>query len=141
MLRHQDLPLAVDLRCRTAYFGWQRNIEPLRDNRMSSFDDRKRAEEARFAHDAELRFKAEARRNKHLAHWASAQMGVSDADAIANYVAEIIAADMAEGGHADVVRKVKADLDAKGVAIEEAAIEARIAEFDAQAREEILSES
>lgn len=108
---------------------------------MSSFDDRKRAEEARFAHNAELRFKAEARRNKHLARWASEQMGVSDTDAIINYVAEVIAADMAEGGHADVARKIKADFDAKGVAIDEAAIEAKIAEFDVQAREEILSEA
>lgn len=108
---------------------------------MSSFDDRKRAEEARFAHSAELRFKAEARRNKHLAHWATAQLGVSDADSIANYVAEVIAADMAEGGHSDVVRKIKTDFDAKGVAIDEAAIEAKIAEFDAQARTEILSEA
>lgn len=108
---------------------------------MSSFDDRKRAEEARFAHNAELRFKAEARRNRHLASWASAEMGVTDADAIANYVAEIIAADMARSGHADVVNKVKADFDAKGVALDEAAIEAKIAEFDVQAREEILSES
>ncbi len=108
---------------------------------MSSFDDRQRAEEARFAHNAELRFKAEARRNKHLAHWASAEMGISDADAIANYVAEIIAADMAEGGHGDVVRKVKADFDAKGIAVDEAAIEAKIAEFDAQARAEILAEA
>lgn len=108
---------------------------------MSSFDDRQKAEEARFAHNSELKFKAEARRNKHLAHWASAQLGVTDADAIANYVAEVIAADMAEGGHGDVVRKVKADFDAKGVSIDGAAIEAKIAELDAKAREEILSEA
>jgi hypothetical protein len=108
---------------------------------MSSFEERERAEEARFAHDATLRFKAEARRNKHLAHWASAQMGVSNADEIANYVAEIIAADMTEAGPADVVRKVKADFDAKGVAIDEVGIEAKIAEFDAQAKAEVLAEA
>lgn len=108
---------------------------------MSSFDDRKRAEEARFAHDAALRFKAEARRNKRLAHWAAGQMGVSNADDIANYVAEVIAADMEKAGHGDVVSKVKADFDAKGVAIDEAAIEAKIAEFDEQAKTEILAES
>ena len=45
---------------------------------MSSFDERQRGEEAKFAHDASLRFKAEARRNKHLAHWASAEMGVTE---------------------------------------------------------------
>ncbi|WP_196258763.1 DUF1476 domain-containing protein [Pelagibacterium limicola] len=107
---------------------------------MSSFDDRERAEEAKFAHDAGLRFKAEARRNKHLAHWACAQMGVSDADAIANYVAEVIATDLKEAGPEDVVVKVKADFDAKGVAIGEDAIRAQIAQFDAQAKAEVLAE-
>lgn len=107
---------------------------------MSSFDDRERGEEAKFAHDASLRFRAEARRNKHLAHWASAQMGIEGSDDIANYVAEVIAADMTEGGHADVVRKIKADFDAKNVSVDERTIEAKVAEFDIQARSEILSE-
>lgn len=107
---------------------------------MSSFEERERGEEAKFAHDASLRFKAEARRNKHLAHWASAQMGVEDANTIANYVAEVIAADMVQAGHDDVVRKIKADFDANGVDIDEKAIETKVAQFDAQARTEILEE-
>lgn len=107
---------------------------------MSSFEERERGEESKFAHDANLRFKAEARRNKHLAHWASAQMGVEAADDIANYVAEVIAADMTTAGFEDVVSKIKADFDEKNVAIDEAAIRAKIAEFDGKAREEILSE-
>ncbi|WMT90038.1 DUF1476 domain-containing protein [Pelagibacterium sp. H642] len=107
---------------------------------MSSFDEREKGEEAKFAHDASLRFKAEARRNKHLAHWASAQMGVENADEIANYVAEVIAADMVEGGHGDVVRKIMADFEARGVSVDANAVEAKIAEFDIQARREILAE-
>lgn len=107
---------------------------------MSSFDERERAEEAKFVHDASLRFRAEARRNKHLAHWASAQMGISDTNAIANYVAEVIAADMTQAGPEDVVRKITADFDANGVAIGEDAIRAKVLEFDAQAKAEILSE-
>ena len=107
---------------------------------MSSFDERERGEEAKFAHDASLRFRAEARRNKHLAHWASAQMDVTGADDIANYVAEVIAADMAQSGHDDVVRKIVADLTAKGISIEARDIEAKIAEFDIKARSEILAE-
>lgn len=108
---------------------------------MSSFEEREKAYEAKFAHDAELRFRAEARRNKHLAHWACAQMGIESADDIANYVAEIIAADMTEAGYADVVRKIKADFEAKGVDINETAINAKVAEFDAQAKAEIISEA
>ncbi|HCO54594.1 DUF1476 domain-containing protein [Pelagibacterium nitratireducens] len=108
---------------------------------MSSFDERQRGEEAKFAHDASLRFKAEARRNKHLAHWASAEMGVTEADAIANYVAEVIAADMTEAGPADVARKIKADFEAKNIEIDEKTIEAKIAQFDIQARAEVLAEA
>lgn len=108
---------------------------------MTTFDDREKAEEAKFAHDASLRFKAEARRNKHLAHWASAQIGINAADDVSNYVAEVIAADMARSGHEDVLAKIKADFDAKGVSIGEAEIEAKIAEFDARARSEILAET
>lgn len=107
---------------------------------MSSFDDREKGEEAKFAHDASLRFRAEARRNKHLAHWASAQMGMENADEIANYVAEVIAADMARSGYEDVVAKIVGDLEAKGVAVEARTVEAKIAEFDMLARKEILSE-
>lgn len=107
---------------------------------MSSFEDRERAEEAKFAHDASLRFKAEARRNKHLAHWASTQMGADTADAIANYVAEVIAADMKSAGTDDVVDKIKADFEAKGVDIAADAIRAKIAEFDAVAKAEVLKE-
>ncbi len=107
---------------------------------MSSFDDRRKGEESKFAHDASLRFRAEARRNKHLAHWACGEMGVESADEIANYVAEVIAADMVEAGHGDVARKVKADFEAKNVGVDEKTIEAKIAEFDLQAKNEILSE-
>lgn len=108
---------------------------------MSSFDERQKGEEAKFAHDASLRFKAEARRNKHLAHWACAEMGVTGADDIANYVAEVIAADMTEAGPADVVRKIGSDFEAKAVSIDAKAIEAKIAEFDIKARAEILAEA
>lgn len=107
---------------------------------MSSFDDREKGEEAKFAHDASLRFRAEARRNKHLAHWASAQMGVENADEIANYVAEVIAADMVRSGHEDVVAKIMGDFEAKGVDVQASVVEAKIAEFDMLARKEILSE-
>lgn len=108
---------------------------------MSSFDDRQKGEEAKFAHDAQLRFKAEARRNKHLAHWAGAKLGLGEGDGIANYVAEVIAADMTTAGSEDVVAKIKADFDAKGIAVSADEIRAKVAEFDGRARQEILTES
>ena len=72
---------------------------------MSGFDDRKKGQEAKFAHDAELRFKAEARRNKLLGMWAAEQLGLSGTEANA-YAAEVVASDFAEAGDEDVFRKV-----------------------------------
>ena len=76
---------------------------------MSGFDDRERAFENKFAHDAEMQFKAEARRNKLLGLWAADLMGKSGDDAMA-YAGEVIKADFEEAGDEDVYRKVSGDL-------------------------------
>lgn len=82
---------------------------------MTTFDDRKDAFEKKFAHDAELKFKAESRRNRLLGLWAAEKLGKSGDDATA-YAKEVIAADFEEAGDEDVVRKVTKDLAGKGVA-------------------------
>lgn len=81
---------------------------------MSTFDKREDAFEAKFARDEELRFKAEARRNRLLGLWAAEKLGKSGADAEA-YAREVVAADFEEAGHADVFRKIRKDFDAAGV--------------------------
>ncbi len=83
---------------------------------MTTFDKREEGFEKKFAHDEELRFKANARRNKLLGLWAAEKMGVSGADADA-YAKEVVVADFEESGDDDVLRKVAGDLKAKGVAI------------------------
>ena len=93
---------------------------------MTTFDDRENAFENKFAHDAELRFKAEARRNKLLGLWAAGLLGRTDADA---YARDVVAADFEEVGHEDVVRKVKADFDAAGVARTEDEIRVQMIEL------------
>ncbi len=80
---------------------------------MTQFDDRQKAFEKKFTHDADLKFKAESRRNKALAEWAGAKLGLSGAE-IEEYVKAVRKADLAEKGDDDVFRKVKADLEAKG---------------------------
>ena len=72
---------------------------------MTTFDKREDAFEKQFAHDEELKFKAEARRNKLLGLWAAEKLGKSGADADA-YAKEVVAADFEEAGDADVLRKV-----------------------------------
>jgi hypothetical protein len=81
---------------------------------MTTFDKREDAFEAQFAHDQELRFKAEARRDKLLGLWAAEKLGKSGAEAEA-YARDLVAADLVEAGDNDVFRKLRADFDAAGI--------------------------
>jgi len=101
---------------------------------MTTFDDRKKTAENKFAHDEELRFKAQARRNKLLGLWAAALLGKSDADA---YVKEVLASDFEESGDEDVFRKLRKDFDAAGVAQSDDAIRRQMSALLGQATEEI----
>jgi hypothetical protein len=97
---------------------------------MTTMQDREKAFEAKFALDEELRFKATARRNKLLGLWAAGLLAKSDPEV---YASEIVAADFEEAGHEDVVRKIKADFDAAGVAISEDDIRVRMIELLSEA--------
>lgn len=81
---------------------------------MSEFEKRKKGFEEKFAHDEELRFKANARRNKLLGLWAAEKMGLSGEEAEA-YAREVVLADFEEAGDQDVFRKIRKDFDDKGV--------------------------
>jgi hypothetical protein len=81
---------------------------------MTTFDKRQEGFEKKFAHDEELQFKAGARRNKLLGLWAAEKMGLTGADADA-YAKSVVVADFEEAGDDDVFRKIRKDLDAKGV--------------------------
>ena len=76
---------------------------------MSSFDDREKGFEKKFAHDEELQFKISARKNKYLGEWASKILGYKD-EKEKEYVQSVIKADFAEAGDDDVFRKLKEDL-------------------------------
>ncbi len=99
---------------------------------MAQFEDREKGQEAKFAHDSELRFKAEARRNKLLGLWVAEKLGLSGEAANA-YAKDVVAAEFQEPGDADVVRKVTTDLGAKGVAMTEEEVRAKMDELMAQA--------
>ena len=98
--------------------------------------DRKDAFENKFAHDAELRFKAEARRNKLLGLWAAEKLGKTGDDAEA-YAKEVIAADFEEPGDEDVFRKVRGDFDAAGVEQSDHQIRRTMDELMVKAVEEV----
>lgn len=103
---------------------------------MTTFDERKNAAEKKFAHDAELEFKANARRNKLLGLWIAEKLGKSGADAEA-YAKSVVMADFEEAGDDDVLRKVKKDLDAGGVALDDDSIRKAMADLLSRAIEEI----
>lgn len=93
-----------------------------------SFEDRRKGQEGKFAHDAELRFKAEARRNKLLGLAVAEMLGKTGDDA-AVYAKEVVASDFEEAGDDDVVRKVLADLKTGGVDMSEADLRNKMADL------------
>lgn len=101
---------------------------------MSAIGDREKAFENKFAHDQELKFRAEARRNKLLGLWAAPLLGKADAEA---YAKEVVAADFEEAGDEDVFRKVRADLDQAGVAVSDTDLRAKMQELLAVAVDQI----
>jgi hypothetical protein len=103
---------------------------------VPTFDDRENAFENKFAHDAEMQFKAEARRNKLLGLWAAGLMGKSGDDAAA-YAKEVVAADFAEAGDDDVLRKVAGDLGARATP---EAIRAKMTELMVEAKRQLMTE-
>lgn len=104
---------------------------------MTTFDDRERGYESKFAHDANLRFKADARRNRLLGEWAAGLLGKTGDDARA-YALTVVTSDFDEPGDEDVFRKLSADLQGKA---EESAIRAKMAELVDVARRQIVDET
>lgn len=103
---------------------------------MTTFDDRENAFESKYAHDAEMAFKAAARRNKALGAWAAGLLGLTG-DAVGAYQMEVITADFEEEGDADVLRKLVKDLKGKAT---EAEIRAQMAAIMLDVKAKMVSE-
>ena len=100
---------------------------------MSSFDDRGKNFEKKFAHDEELQFKISARRNKYLGQWASQILGY-DQEKEKEYIQSVIKADFEEAGDEDVFRKIKVDLKDHNISDEE--IRKKMDELNEKAKSE-----
>jgi hypothetical protein len=103
---------------------------------MTTFEDRENAFENKYAHDAEMQFRAEARRNKLVGLWAAGLLGKSGDEAAA-YALEVVSADFEEAGIEDVVRKLVGDLGDKASAD---VIRAKMAEMLPVAKAQLMSE-
>ncbi|MEM7746292.1 MAG: DUF1476 domain-containing protein [Pseudomonadota bacterium] len=105
----------------------------------STLEERERGFERKFAHDAEMAFKAEARRNRLLGEWAAEKMGITGED-IQAYAKEVIASDFEEPGDEDVYRKVSGDFETRGVTVAEAEIRDKMATLLAVAKAQLMEE-
>jgi hypothetical protein len=106
---------------------------------MTTFDEREKAYEKKFAHDQDLRFRAESRRNKLIAEWAASRLGMIGA-AVEDYVKAVRKADLAHKGDDDVVAKLRKDFDDKGVQVTDTEIRKALVDFLAQAVAQIEGE-
>ncbi len=104
---------------------------------MTTFDDREKGFEAKFAHDEEMQFRILARRNKLLGIWAARLMGLSDAEADA-YSKDVIRAEFEEAGDEDVVRKLLGDLTSAGVECDEDKVREALRNKEIEARRQII---
>ncbi|GAB4239159.1 MAG: DUF1476 domain-containing protein [Methyloligellaceae bacterium] len=107
---------------------------------MSSFDDRERAYESKFAHDEELKFKATARRNKLLGRWAAEKLSLTGEE-VEHYAKGVVLADLEEPGEEDVFRKLRKDFDEKGVDVSDHQIRRTMEELMVEAVRQIEEEA
>ncbi len=103
---------------------------------MTTFDDRENAFENKYAHDQEMQFRAEARRNKLMGLWVAEILGKSG-DEADTYAKEVVKADFEEAGHEDVMRKVMGDL---GDRVAEAEVRKKYDELLAVAKAQLIAE-
>lgn len=104
---------------------------------MTTFDDRERAFEAKFALDEDTAFRITARRNRLLGQWAAAKLGLTPEETDA-YAKAVVQADFEEAGDEDVIRKIFGDLTAAGVAVEESEVRAALDTQLIEARRQLL---
>jgi hypothetical protein len=107
---------------------------------MSVFEDRERGEEAKFANDADMMFRIQARRNRLLGQWGAERMGLSAVEAEA-YAKSVVQADFEEASDEDVVRKLLGDLISAGVDAEEAEVRTALAAKEVEARRALMGEA
>jgi hypothetical protein len=104
---------------------------------MTTFDDRERAFETKFARDEEMAFRIVARRNKLLGGWAARLMKLTPEESEA-YARSVVHAEFEEAGDEDVVRKLLGDLTAAGVEVDDAAVRRALTDHSVEARRQLM---
>ncbi len=104
-----------------------------------SFDDRRRSFEEKWAHDADLKFRILARRDRLLGEWAAGELGLKGPEMQA-YAKEVVKADLSKAGDSDVFHKIRADFDAKKVHHSDHAIHRQMEKLLSLAGEQVMAE-
>jgi hypothetical protein len=104
---------------------------------MTTFDDRERAYETKFARDEEMQFRIVARRNKLLGHWAAGLMKLTPEETD-SYATAVIQAEFEDAHDEDVIRKLLGDLTGAGVDVDEAAIRKALDDQTIEARRQLM---
>ena len=107
---------------------------------MTTFDDRERAEETKFARDEDMAFRVQARRNRLLGEWAAEKMGLSPEESDA-YAKAVVQADFEEAGDEDVIRKLIGDLTSAGIDITEGDVRTALDAKAVEARRSLMGEA
>ncbi len=107
---------------------------------MASSENKNKAQENKFAHDSEMQFKAQARRNKLLGLWAAGKMGLP-VDESESYAKNMVVEGLKEAGDENIISKLASSFSEHGLEIAEAAVRAQIEVLMAEARDQVLSES
>lgn len=107
---------------------------------MSNIDERKRAFEEKFARDQELAFRVESRASRLMGMWVAEKLGLSEDDA-RTYAREVISVNLEEPGLDDVLRKVRADLDAREIGISDNVLKKQIDRFLDEAKSQMMGEA
>jgi len=107
---------------------------------MTTFNDRERGEEAKFAHDQDMQFRILARRNRLLGEWAAVKMNLSQAETD-SYAKSVVQADFEEAGDEDVIRKLLGDLTSAGVETSDADVRAALEDKTVEAKRQLMGES
>jgi len=106
---------------------------------MTTFNDREKSFEKKFAMDEELKFKAQSRRNRLLGQWAAEKLALSGT-AVDDYVKAVRKADLAQKGDDDVFQKIKQDLKDKSVSVSDSELRKVMDDFLARAVQQIQAE-
>lgn len=107
---------------------------------MTTFDDREKAFEAKFARDEDMAFRVTARRNRLVGQWAAAQMKLTPEETDA-YAKAVVQADFEEAGEEDVIRKLLGDLLAAGIETDEATVRQALGAQMVEARRQLMGEA